>query len=676
VKKIQTIALKTIDNPWFYPLALLLIGIITYGVMLPRLGFYWDDWEGVYLYKLHIPAISFHFYAERPFSALAYLALFPLAKMTPIVWHVVSLILRWVGVVFVYCILNAVWPRRLWQNRWIGVLLFVFPGFLDQPVSVAFSPHLTTFVLFSGSLLLTVLALKNRALFWLWMPLSVFFGIAQIFMMEYFVGLEILRPLVIWFVLQSEQENKKRIFWKTICYWLPFLIGLSFYAWWRFLYIPSTLLSDPNNPVFLKTILGSPVNGLITLIGTAYQDIGYLLATAWAGGFSPDIVQFQTKLTWLSWFLGIGVALLFTFYGFRTSHDEEPAKDDSLLQLVLFGSIAIVAGAIPVWSIGRQIAVGKWSDRFSLAPMLGAVILVVTVLDWLIRTRGQKRWVLAILLASSISLQVFNANKFRLDWEIQRNLYWQLAWRIPSLQPGTAIIGKGTFTDKSSYYDGVYIINLLFDKQVSANPRYDYFDIFHLTQENYFPDIPITSVLRGGQFSGNTSHAVGMYFTASAGCVRLLDQVYADNPDFNDSLEQLIHISNLDQIVPSDNPTSPDPTIFGPEPSHGWCYYFEKSDLARQLGDWQAIIQLASTAESKGYGPVMGSEYIPFIEAYVRTGDWSKAYDLSLEAQKITPKLEPVLCNNWNRFSGIAGSTDGDTYLAKAKSGFCGTTTK
>ena len=675
MKNIKNIALKIVDSSWSFPLALLLIGILAYG-LIPRLGFYWDDWESVYLYKLHNPAIIFPYFAERPFSAFIYLILFPITRMTPFVWQAVALLLRWIGVVFIYLTLNAIWPGRVWLNRWMGVLLLIFPGFLQQPVAITYSRHFTAFALFAISLYLTVLALRKRKYFWLWMPLSVLLGVAQIFMIEYFVGLEILRPLVIWFTLQSEQENKKRVFWKTILYWSPFVVGLCFYVIWRFFYIPSTLSSDPNNPLFLKTILSSPVNGLVKLASMVYQDIGYLLATSWAGAFSPDIVQFQAKSTWLSWFLGIVVALLFTFYLMRTLRGVKPAEDDSLLQWILLAGIAIVAGAIPVWSTGRQIAVGKWSDRFSLAPMLGAVILVVGVLDWLIRTRGQKQWVLAILLAASISLQIYNENKFRLDWETQRNLYWQLAWRIPSLKPGTAIIGKGTFTDKSSYYDGVYIINLLFDKQVSANPRYDYFDINHLAQENYHPDIPITSVLRGGQFSGNTSQAVGMYFTASGGCVRLLDQVYADNPDFNDSLEQLINISNLDQIVPSDKPTSPDPAIFGSEPSHSWCYYFEKADLARQLGDWQMIIQLASTAEAKGYSPVMGSEYIPFIEAYARTGEWSKAYDLSLAAQKLTPKLERVLCNSWNRFSGIQTGTDGETYLAEAKTAFCLTNAK
>jgi hypothetical protein len=439
-------------------------------------------------------------------------------------------------------------------------------------------------------------------------------------MMEYFVGLEIIRPIVIGFTLRSQKEEKRRIFWKILLFWLPFLIGLGFYVWWRLFYLPMTLSTDPNNPVLLKTILSSPINGLITLLEKAYQDVEYLLATAWARAFSPDIVQLQAKMTWFSWFLGIIVAALFGFYIYQTSRDNKLVKDDAFIQAFILGGVALIAGPIPVWAAGKQIAVGKWSDRFALAPMLGAVILVVYLLDWLLRTRNQKQWLFAILLASSISIQVYNVNKYRLDWAIQRDLYWQMSWRIPNLKPGTAIIGSGTFTDKSSYYDGDYIVNLLFDNDISVNARYGYFDIWHLSSDNYQPNIPIISSMRGGQFSGNTSQAIGIFFKKSDNCVRVLDKLYWGDPEYYAGVNELIAISNLNQIVVGDSPRTPNPAIFGTEPPHGWCYFFEKADLARQLQDWETVIQLRSNAESKGFKPTLGAEYVPFIEAYAQTG--------------------------------------------------------
>jgi len=58
----KTFLRKAIQKPWFFPLALLSIGVVAYGLIIPSLGFYWDDWEAVYLYYMHNPAISFQYY--------------------------------------------------------------------------------------------------------------------------------------------------------------------------------------------------------------------------------------------------------------------------------------------------------------------------------------------------------------------------------------------------------------------------------------------------------------------------------------------------------------------------------------------------------------------------------------------------------------------------------------
>jgi hypothetical protein len=667
--------LKIIERPWFYPFVLLFVGLVAYGIIFTRPGFYWDDWETVYLYNLHSPAISFTYYPGRPFAVLPYVFLFSFAKMTPVVWQFVALLLRWFGILFIYYALNAIWPKRVWQNRWVGVFLFVFPGYLDQPVSVAFSQHLSTFLLFACSLFLTVLAVKNRKLFWLWMPLSVVLGVSQIFIMEYFGALEIIRPLIIWFTLRSQQENKKNAFLKTLLYWLPFAIGLGVFVWWRLFYIPATISNDPNTPSLLLTIISSPKSALGTFFGTVYQDIVHLLISVWTGTLALDKLDiYNSKIFRISWFLGIVTAVLFYLYIRRSDRDEKSAEDHPFIQMLLLGGIALIAGAIPVWATERQIADGKWSDRFALATMLGAVIVFVYLLDWLLRTRNQKQWLFVILLASSISLQVYNTNKYRLDWANQQGLYWQLSWRIPNLKPGTAIIGSGTFTDKSSFYDGGYIINLLFSNNISTkHAYYEYFDIWHLPSTSYKPNLPLVK----GKFIGSTSQAIGMYFNIinPTECVRILDPVYTEDPKFNEEISNIIPISNLNTITVGDGSRMPDPAIFGMEPPHTWCYFFEKADLARQMKDWDTILRLGAEAQAKKLDPSSGGEYLPFIEAFAQTGQWSQAHDLSIAAQKITLGLEPFLCNNWGGFQQITGGSDRDAYLAKAKTEFCSETT-
>jgi hypothetical protein len=594
--------------------------------------------------------------------------------MTPIVWQTLALVLRWIGVVFIYLTLNAVWPARAWLNRWIGVLLLVFPGFLQQPVSVTYSRHFTAFALFAISLFLTVLALRHRKFFWLWMPLSVILGVAQIFMIEYFVGLELIRPVLIWAMLGTEQKGKKRtVFWKTLLTWSPFLLGLGIYFWYRVFYFPSTLTGDPNSPVLLKAILSTPVATLSLLAKTVYQDVTYLIISVWTKAFSPDLIHSQSRVMWLSWFVGIVSAILFCLYIYLTSRNKEASEKTSFFYMLVVGGIALLAGAAPVWATARQVDGSTWSDRFTLAPLVGAVILVVSLVDWLFRTKNQKQWLLALLVASSISYQIYNSNVYRKDWEVQRNIYWQLAWRVPVLKPGTAVIGSGTFTSKSSFYDGGYIVNLLFSQTPRANPQYDYFDIWHLPAASYQPDKPLVDSERGGKFNGNTSQAIGMYFNFNTNeCVRVLDSVYTGDPRFNAGMTNIIPISNLNEIFAGNGTKLPDPATFGVEPAHTWCYYFEKADLARQMKDWQTVLNLGAEAKTMGLGSNSGSEYLPFIEAYAQTGQWSQAYQMSQDAQNNTAGMNPLLCNNWQRFASIAGGADKAAALAKANTEFCG----
>ncbi|MGB8212248.1 MAG: hypothetical protein WCE68_01700 [Anaerolineales bacterium] len=670
MKAAKSFAEKLFSYRWFYPLVLLAIGVIAYGLMLPRLGFYWDDWEAVYLNQLHNPALSFSFFNERPFSTLAYLIFFPLVKMTPLAWQILGLLLRWAGILFLYFTFNLIWPKRVWQNCWIAALLIVFPGYLVQPLPATFTRHYLTFLFFSVSLFLTVLALKDRKHFWLWMPLSVFLGVLQMFMMEYFVGLEILRPVLIWLILQ-QQEEKERVLRKTLLYWLPFMIGLAFYAWWRFLYLPSTLPADPNSPSLLKALFRSPVESVKQLVQFGFKDIWYLLARVWFSPFSSANVNFYAKITWISLFLGGITALLFSLY-VKSKYEKKVIEKQEFIQQIIIGGLALVGGAMPIWAMDKQISANiHWFDRFTLAPMLGAVILVVSIIDWVFRTRAQKQWLCAILLASSIYIQIYTDNIYAHDWDLQRNLYWQLAWRIPSLKPGTIIIGSGAFTDKSAVSDDSYAINILFSKPVQVPLRDAYNSIEFIKPDDFHLNIPVVLPFRGGSFLGNTSQAVVMYFDQSGGCVRLLDSVYAETPKGTQDINNLVPISNLNLILPSNSPTSPNPDIFGTEPSHGWCYYFEKADLARQMGDWQSVLQFGAEAESEGLQPLLGQEYIPFIEANALTGHWSKAFDLSQKAIALDPQMGNNLCNNWNQFSTIKPGSNQNPYLEKAQTRFC-----
>jgi hypothetical protein len=116
-------------------------------------------------------------------------------------------------------------------------------------------------------------------------------------------------------------------------------------------------------------------------------------------------------------------------------------------------------------------------------------------------------------------------------------------------------------------------------------------------------------------------------------------------------------LSNLNQIIPDPPaPAMPQPeAIFGPEPPHGWCYYYQKADLARQRRDWAEVARLGDLAFALNDNPNEVSERVVFIEGYARMGRWDDALALTREARAITPAMQPMLCAAWGRILAEGG---------------------
>ena len=100
------------------------------------------------------------------------------------------------------------------------------------------------------------------------------------------------------------------------------------------------------------------------------------------------------------------------------------------------------------------------------------------------------------------------------------------------------------------------------------------------------------------------------------------------------------------------------PDVYGPEPAHGWCYYFQKADLARQIGNWDEVVKLGDTAFKLDDHPNDPIERFVFIEGYAHTGDWNRAVKLSRESYRVSKDfVGPLLCPLWERIKGETGQS-------------------
>jgi hypothetical protein len=125
----------------------------------------------------------------------------------------------------------------------------------------------------------------------------------------------------------------------------------------------------------------------------------------------------------------------------------------------------------------------------------------------------------------------------------------------------------------------------------------------------------------------------------------LLDVGY---PGLPRQLAEALPLSHTGQIGFSTEPVSPELPIFGAEPPHDWCYYFEKAELARQQADWQKVAALGDEAFSRGEHPNTWMERLPFIEGYAHIRDWDKARQLTEEFASV-PEMAAPACALWLR---------------------------
>jgi hypothetical protein len=645
---------KISERPWFYPMAFFLMAVVTYGYELTSLGYYWSDWEVVFFTKL-APSLQFGFYADdRPFP-WAYQLIYFLVGSHPIGWHIVTLLLRSAGTLFFVYTLIQFWPEYSRQIFWLGALLIVYPGFVQQAQSAAFSRHIMTLFLFTFSLYLMALAIRRPKLARLFFPLSWIATFMHLFTIEYFSGIEFMRPVLIWALVANGKKIDARLLRKVVLYSLPYLLITAFFLWARFVYFPDVFQTSlgrfENISSTVGEFQGSFFGTLTDFFNRGLLDLLYSTLQVWIDSITGfDGFTFQRRIAWFAF--GMGALFAFAFSFFYNTNEEETSNRSSPILMIFMGLLLFVTSALPIWAIGKGVSTGGWNVRFTLAPMFGATLMVVGLVLLFVRPAGQK-WLFGFLLMFSVATQIWIVNVYRRDWMIQTSYYWQLYWRIPALQSDTAVLSFAYPSHLITHdLDATWAVNVLYHFQIQdGSMPYMFITPEH---EIYFqPNNGFKERVRNVVFNGNTSDAVAVLHQTETSCLRVLDVVYMYDPLLDEGSEKLIPMSNLSRIIPESAPVSPDTDIFGPEPADTWCYFFQKADLARQMKDWNEVLDLYKQAQRLGINPGYGAEYIPFIEAFAQTGDWQKAYDLTIAAEELTPRHKKILCSNWVRFARI-----------------------
>jgi hypothetical protein len=118
---------------------------------------------------------------------------------------------------------------------------------------------------------------------------------------------------------------------------------------------------------------------------------------------------------------------------------------------------------------------------------------------------------------------------------------------------------------------------------------------------------------------------------SDSSCVHVIDTRWAEQSQHDtDEITQLFPHSKIEfALTENEAANIPLKFAFGAEPIRGWCYFYQKADLARQQGDWEAVAKLEAKAASLGFSPSDLIEWTPFIQAYAYLGQTEKVEALA-----------------------------------------------
>jgi hypothetical protein len=653
---------KIIRHPAAFPIFLLLTILFAYGYQIGRMGFYWDDWPLIYMVSLKNTKEFWSFYAyDRPLSAWLYVVMTPLLGPNPIRWQLFAMTARWVGCMGFWVLFKQLWPERKMEAGFAALLLAIYPGFTQQPVSITYSLFWVLYAMFIWSLVASIAALDGRK-GWIWLTvLAVVGSLFEALSMEYVIGLEILRPVLFFLVFLRLGTKWQKAIKNSLLKWIPYFLVLCFFTWYRFIYFPTTN-ADPeaNAPLLLREILTHPSIGLPHLFQNIAQDLSQALVFAWSKPIIPTEIDFTHTTTIVAYALGVVIAVVAVLLLHRSNDDtgERSKGEHFAIQAILLGLAALIMGGLPVWSTNRQIIVGMWSDRFSLGLMFGVVILAAGLAGWFSQRPLPRAVALSVLLALGLAFQVQNTAKYKMNWDAQVDYFNQLLWRAPGLKPGTAILGNKIPYGLSAEYATGFALNTIYrPDDVTGLPVWFFSAISDRggSIPVYEEDVPLKYELRDLKFDSTTSNGLVVFFKYGESCLRVMTAEDKDFPNLDDNERELLELSHPGQIMTGETGKTLPGEIFGKEAPHNWCYYFQKTDLARSMGDWQNTIDLYTEAESNGLSPRNGTELVPVIDALAHTGAWDNARLLTEKGVELTGSARPYFCSIWSDFRSLEG---------------------
>ena len=206
------------------PVLLFITTIIAYGLLLPKTGFYWDDWPFAWIAQFKgpmefVPAFD----GVRPFLGPIFLATTSLIPPVPLYWQIFALVIRFIAGLSAWFLFQQLWPGHRGRVLVASLLFLLFPAYSQHWVALThINQEWVSLICYVLSFGFTARALRHRNSFLRDTGIALLLLVAGVFPTEYFVSLEILRIFFIWMIVQEEKSNLREQILHSLKLWLPY----------------------------------------------------------------------------------------------------------------------------------------------------------------------------------------------------------------------------------------------------------------------------------------------------------------------------------------------------------------------------------------------------------------------------------------------------------------------
>lgn len=620
---------------------LLIPSAIAYLLFAQRLGFYNDDWYLIYAgHSQGINKFIDVFASDRPARAVLVGFQYLIFGDHAPLYSYSAYVFRLLGACCLFWIIRRVWPGARYLSFVAPLLFLIYPGLLDQTNAFDFQTHLVSmfFVLFSIALTIESITTRSRTGRYVFALLSFITTLIYLPLMEYYIGLEGLRLLLVWQVIVRKITGSRRK--QLICSILadlPALLGsLMFFVWRVFIFQNERSATNING--MFSNLAASPSQGVWILVHL-FQDYLNTLVVAW--GFPLYQIAFNLRLrdfllAFVLAFVGATAAVILVNHLEKMAPEARDVQCDSVWCASSFwtGSLAMLCALIPIAFGDRHIEFPLF-NRFTFPTAIGGCIIIAT----LIYKMSSIRWrsgLLVILCMIALMTHIGNALNAAYQFESLRNFWWQVSWRVPNLREGTTLVVNYPIVPVTEDYLVWGPANLIYYPKSTSTKGLTTLKLNAIVPSS--KDEMESVLAKSGNklrerrgFLSDISYSEVLVLTMPSenACVNAIDGNQVElSMDEEDRIQVIASRSRIDVVEVNGN-LQPPQAIFGAEPTHGWCYFYEKASLARQRGDWQEVVRLADEAISKGYRPEDRMEWLPMIQAYAYTGQTDKAGKLT-----------------------------------------------